>query len=129
MAEDSFTRYLLLPELRLLETRAYGKDGLGGTELLAEKVSEMEVCPHCATPSTSVYDRRWVRLKDEPLRLRQTILSVHKRRFAVETADDVSTLRARMIEQASRDGEERTRQQRAIQEIERRLRELGADAE
>ena len=31
--------------------------------------------------SVSVYDRRWVRLKDEPLRLRQTILSVHKRRF------------------------------------------------
>jgi len=37
MAEDSFTRYLLLPELRLLETRAFGKDGLGGTELLAER--------------------------------------------------------------------------------------------
>jgi len=81
MAEDSFSRYLLLPELRLLETRALGKDGLGGTELLAEKVSPMEVCPRCATPSTSVYDRRWVRLKDDPLRLRQTILSVRKRRF------------------------------------------------
>jgi transposase len=81
MAEDSFSRYLLLPELRLLETRALGKDGLGGTELLAEKMSPMEVCPRCATPSTSVYDRRWVRLKDEPLRLRQTILSVRKRRF------------------------------------------------
>jgi transposase len=81
MAEDSFSRYLLLPELRLLETRAFGKDGLGGTELVAEKVSAMEVCPRCATPSTSVYDRRWVRLKDEPLRLRQTILSVRKRRF------------------------------------------------
>ena len=48
MAEDSFSRYLLLPELRLLETRALGKDGLGGTELLAEKVSPMEVCPRCA---------------------------------------------------------------------------------
>ncbi|HKO50875.1 MAG TPA: transposase family protein [Polyangiaceae bacterium] len=58
-----------------------GKDGLGGTELVAEKVSPMEVCPRCATPSTSVYDRRWVRLKDEPLRLRQTILTVRKRRF------------------------------------------------
>src|SRR4051812_1666677 len=81
MAEDSFSRYLLLPELRLLETRALGKDGLGGTELLAEKVSAMEVCPRCATPSTSVYDRRWVRLKDEPLRLRQTILTVRKPRL------------------------------------------------
>ena len=85
MAEDSFTRYLLLPELRLLEARPIGAGGLGGTELLAEKVSVMEVCPRCATPSTSVYDRRWVRLKDEPLRLRQTILSVHKRRFWCST--------------------------------------------
>lgn len=82
MAEDSFSRYLLLPELRLLEARPHGRDGLGGTELLAEKVSTMEVCPKCATPSTSVYDHRWVRLKDDPLRTRQTILWVRKRRFS-----------------------------------------------
>lgn len=82
MAEDSFTRYLLLPELRLLEARPLGATGLGGTELFAEKVSAMEVCPRCATPSTSVYDRRWVRLTDDPLRTRQTILWVKKRRFS-----------------------------------------------
>jgi len=46
----------------------------------------------------------------------------------VETADDVTTLRSRMIEQASRDGEERQRQQRAVQEIESRLRQLEAAA-
>jgi transposase len=82
MAEDSFNRYLVLPELRLLEARPLGRGGLGGTELVAEKVSTMEVCPRCATPSTSVYDRRWVRLKDDPLRTRQTILLVRKRRFS-----------------------------------------------
>ena len=80
MAEDSFSRYLLLPELRLLETRALAKTDWEGPSL-AEKVSPMEVCPRYATPSTSMYDRRWVRLKDEPLRLRRTILSVRKRRF------------------------------------------------
>ena len=82
MAEDSFSRYLVLPELRLLEARPLGSTGLGGTELFAEKVSAMEVCPRCATPSTSVYDRRWVRLRDDPLRTRQTILWVKKRRFS-----------------------------------------------
>jgi transposase len=81
MAEDSFNRYLVLPELRLLKAQPLGRGGLGGTELVAEKVSAMEVCPRCATPSSSVYDRRWVRLKDEPLRTRQTFLRVHKRRF------------------------------------------------
>ena len=80
MTEDSFSRYLVLPELRLLEARAHGPEG-AGTVLLAEKVSTMEVCPRCATPSTSVYDRRWVTLRDEPLRSRQATLRVHKRRF------------------------------------------------
>ena len=46
----------------------------------------------------------------------------------VETADDLSTVRSRMIEQASRDGEERQRQQRAVQDIEARLRQLELDA-
>jgi transposase len=85
MAEDSFSRYLVLPELRLLDARPYGREGLGGTELLTEKVSTMEVCPRCARPSTSVYDRRWVTLKDDPIRTRQTILRVHKRRFSCHT--------------------------------------------
>jgi transposase len=81
MAEDSFSRYLVLPELRLLKAQPLGRGGLGGTELIAEKESELEVCPRGATPSRSVYDRRWVRLKDEPLRTRQTFLRVRKRRF------------------------------------------------
>jgi len=81
MAEDSFSRYLVLPELRLLKAQPLGRGGLGGTELIAEKESELEVCPRCATASRSVYDRRWVRLKDEPLRTRQTFLRVRKRRF------------------------------------------------
>jgi hypothetical protein len=60
MAHDGFIRYLLLPELRLLETR---KGASGGVEFFVEKTSPMEVYPRCATPSESTYDRRWVRLK------------------------------------------------------------------
>ena len=79
MALEGLSRYLVLPELLLLDVRP--KRG-GGTELFAEKVSPMEVCPRCATPSKSVYDRRWVKLRDEPLRGGEVVLWVKKRRFA-----------------------------------------------
>jgi transposase len=79
MAHEGFIRYLLLPELRLLDTR---KSAAGGTEFFVEKTSVMEVCPRCATPSESTYDHRWVRLKDDPLRNGEAILWVHKRRFS-----------------------------------------------
>jgi transposase len=85
MAADSLIRYLLLPELQLLDVRPYGPAGLGGTEFFADKVSAMEVCPRCAQPSRSVYDHRWVRLRDDPLRERQTFLHVRKRRFWCKT--------------------------------------------
>ena len=65
MALESLSRYLLLPELVLHDLR---KAAQGGSELFAEKVSAFEVCPRCATRSSSVYDRRWVRLRDDPLR-------------------------------------------------------------
>ena len=78
MPPDSLTRYLLLPELRLLENR---KSETGGVLLFAEKVSEFEVCPKCATPSGSVYDHRWTKVKDDPIRGDDTILHIKKRRF------------------------------------------------
>ncbi|HEY1537352.1 MAG TPA: transposase, partial [Polyangiaceae bacterium] len=78
MTHEGFIKFLLLPELRLLETRQGQR---GGTEFFAEKTSEMEVCPRCATPSQVGYDRRWVRLKDDTLRSGDVVLWVHKRRF------------------------------------------------
>ena len=82
MALDGLSRYLVLPELLLLKVRPARH---GGTELFAEKISPMEVCPRCATPSKSVYDRRWVRLRDEPLRGGHVTLWVRKRRFSCAT--------------------------------------------
>ena len=78
MPPDSLPRYLLLPELRFIENR---KSDAGGVLLFAEKVSEFEVCPRCATPCRSVYDHRWVRLRDDPIRGDDTTLWVKKRRF------------------------------------------------
>lgn len=69
---------LLLPEQRLLDAKQVRK---GIVEFHTEKTSEFEVCPKCATASRTVYDRRWVKVRDEPLRTRQVVLHIRKRRF------------------------------------------------
>jgi transposase len=79
---ESLARYLLLPELRLLK---HQKPEGGGVFLFVEKTSAFEVCPRCATPSSSVYDRRWVKLRDDPVRGGETTLVVRKRRFQCRT--------------------------------------------
>ena len=70
--------FIFLPELVLerieSESRSSAKYHL-------RKESDFEVCPKCATPSESVYDRRTVTIKDEPIRGKQVILVTKKRRF------------------------------------------------
>jgi len=79
---QNLAQYLVLPELRFVDNQR--SEG-GGVVLFAEKVSEFEVCPKCATPSRSVYDRRCVKLRDDPLRGSEVILWVKKRRFSCVT--------------------------------------------
>lgn len=79
MPEPSVARQLLLPELRLLKTRQGAR---GGLDLVVEKTSDREVCPRCATPSMSVYDRRQVTIRDEPVRRAEFRLIIVKRRFS-----------------------------------------------
>jgi transposase len=79
MPEPSVARQLLLPELRLLKTR---RGARGGLDLVVEKTSQHEVCPRCASLSTSVYDRRLVTIRDEPVRRAEFRLIIVKRRFS-----------------------------------------------
>ena len=72
------SQFLLLPELKLLK---FGRDRSGRKHQQAEKISDFEVCPKCATPSKSVYDRRWVRAHDAPILGNQVWLHILKRRF------------------------------------------------
>ncbi|MEM6732374.1 MAG: ISL3 family transposase [Myxococcota bacterium] len=67
-----------MPELDVFKTHTPRR---GRIELFARKRSAFEVCPKCATASHSVYDRRTVRVKDEPVRRRVTWLVITKRRF------------------------------------------------
>lgn len=74
LPESKLTEFVLLPELKLLH---FGSGGLW----TCEKVSEFEVCPRCATPSHSVYDHRWVHIRDEAIRGDLLTLKILKRRF------------------------------------------------
>jgi len=80
MPHETVAESLLLPELRLIDAR--NARGRGVVDLYAEKTSSMEVCPRCASPSRSVYDRRWARVKDSPVRARRIWLHIRKRRFS-----------------------------------------------
>ena len=68
---------LLLPELRLVKARKWGLSRF----LYCEKRSEAEVCPKCATLSSSGYDKRQVEIKDSPMRNHSVRLIITKRRF------------------------------------------------
>ena len=80
MPETMLLRRLLLPELKF--KRSWRKPGTGTLGVEAEKQSDLEVCPRCATPSKSVYDHRSVGVRDSPLRDLAVRLVIRKRRFS-----------------------------------------------
>ncbi len=84
MPYQRLARFLLLPELSLInhQRTSYQRDGLGldVLEVVKDRPS-CEVCPKCATPATSYYDKRKCVVKDEPLRSSQVKLVIHKHRW------------------------------------------------
>jgi len=72
------SRFLLLPELKL---HRFEQDRSGRKHQHVEKISDLEVCPKCATPSKTIYDRRIVRVHDAPVYGQQVWLRILKRRF------------------------------------------------
>ena len=85
MPHDGFTRWLLLPELEW-EEKGTGHAPSGDRNTLScVKRSDLEVCPRCATPSTSTYDHRRIRVKDAPIHGKLIVLEIRKRRFWCRT--------------------------------------------
>jgi len=78
MPKPSVALQLLLPELRLLKTC---RGPRGGLDLVVETTSPWGECPRCKGRSQSVYDRRWVTIRDEPMRRAEMRLVIRKRRF------------------------------------------------
>jgi len=78
MPANRLAQIVLLPELKLEEIVAPNRHW---ARLVTKKVSQMEVCPKCASPSHSVYDQRTVVVKDAPMRAQMVFLEIKKRRF------------------------------------------------
>lgn len=75
---ENTNRLVLLPELKLINQWQQDRFRY---HYKCRKESEFEVCPKCAIPSSSVHDRRWVKVKDHPIRGSGVELHVLKRRF------------------------------------------------
>jgi transposase len=77
--EANIAQDLLLPDLRF---RRLTRVGFQWLRIDAVKESPLEVCPRCATPSSSTYDHRTVRIKDEPVRGQRVDVWIRKRRLS-----------------------------------------------
>lgn len=78
MLTKHLTRFFGLPEVEIIN----GKKGLQSFLYEGFKVkAPREVCPRCAQPSSSIYDHRYVTLKDEPMRRSVITLRIKKRRY------------------------------------------------
>ncbi len=71
-------QFFLLPELKLLK---WDQDRVGRQHIWVEKISEHEVCPKCANLSKVLYDHRWTKIHDQPIRGVDVWVHVLKRRF------------------------------------------------
>lgn len=77
MPHERLAQHLLLPDLKIV--KEVQKDGT--RFIYCQKVSDFEVCPHCASKCDSVYDHVNITIKDAPIRNLQAYLIIRKRRF------------------------------------------------
>jgi len=76
--DPQIPQVFLLPELKILKSHT---DRYGTLHWWFEKISNFEVCPKCATQSFAVYDHRWIKIHDQPIRDKDVWLHIQKRRF------------------------------------------------
>ena len=78
MPFNKISNFLLLPELKLLDFKARHR---WTHTYECERERKAAFCPKCGVLSETLYDHRWVRIKDAPIRGRLIVLSIRKRRF------------------------------------------------
>ncbi len=78
MQEQKILRFLGLPELNIIEIQS----GPKGLWMICEKIrAQFEACTRCGSKSSSVYDHRVIKVRDEPVRQAQVTLKLKKRRY------------------------------------------------
>lgn len=78
MPNSVLSNFILHRELKLIYLKKVSRFA---NHVHCEKVSGLEYCPRCASPSSVTYDHRRVRVRDEPLRGVGMVLIVKKRRL------------------------------------------------
>ena len=79
---------IVLPELKII---THGQSNKFRYNYQCLKESEFEICPKCAVKSFSVHDRRWINVKDQPVRGMGVKLQILKRRFRCPACKKVFT--------------------------------------
>ena len=79
---DRLARFITHSELKILD---WVQAGTAHNIARCEKTSSHEVCTRCAQKSSAIYDHRWVRIKDAPIRGSSVVLVIRKRRFYCKT--------------------------------------------
>ncbi len=72
------SKFILLPELKIV---THWQSDKFRTRYKCMKESEFEICPKCASKCTSVHDRRWVKIEDQPIRGSGVTLEILKHRI------------------------------------------------
>lgn len=85
MLSPKFANILMLRGLEPLKWNVKTKTNV--LQFWVRKKSHSEVCPKCATLCKTIYDRRMVKIKDEPIREQAVLLYVQKRRFFCKTCE------------------------------------------
>lgn len=85
MSKNSLSQQLLLPDLRFVKQSR--KQHI--RYIHCEKISDFEVCPKCATKCSAIYDHVEVEIKDAPLRAKNIVLKIRKRRFRCKNCNAI----------------------------------------
>lgn len=77
-AEERLSNFILLPEIKILRTQRKGQT----TNIYyCEKKRMQEYCTRCASGNNWVHEYRTVTIKDEPIRGKNIVLKIRKRRL------------------------------------------------
>jgi transposase len=78
MPWSKLSHHLLLPELEMIDVFSAKRTWV---HYRVRSTAKEALCPKCPTLSRSIYDRRWSKVKDAPVRDQIVFLMIEKRRF------------------------------------------------
>jgi transposase len=81
------TKSLFFKELKFIKQVTNKKNKFRIFEV--HKVSKFEVCPKCAHKCSTIYDHVYITIRDAPIRGKQVILKIRKRRFKCKNCNTI----------------------------------------